>query len=139
MVFTLKAALPHLAERASLILTSSVVDEMPMPGMSVYAATKAATRSFVKSLALELAPRGLRVNSVAPGPIETAFFGRIDLPPDQLADMARGIIEAVPMGRFGSADEVANVALFLASDEASYVTGAEFVVDGGMLLQSPGA
>lgn len=139
MVFAIQKALPHLAPGASVILTSSVVDDMPMPGMSVYAATKAATRSFVKSLALELAADGVRVNSVAPGPIETGFFGRIDLPEEQLQGMAAGILQAVPMGRFGTADEVANVALFLASDEASYVTGAEFVVDGGMLLQSPGA
>lgn len=138
MVFTAKAALPHLSENASVLLTSSVVDEMPMPGMSVYAATKAATRSFVKTLALELAPSGVRVNSIAPGPIETGFFGRIDMPQEAVEEMAAGIIEAVPMKRFGSSDEVANVALFLASDEASYVTGAEFVVDGGMLLQSPG-
>lgn len=139
MVFTAQKALPHLAEGASVILTSSVVDQMPMPGMSVYAATKAATRSFVQSLALELASTGVRVNSIAPGPIETGFFGRLDIPEEVAAQMAEGITNAVPMKRFGTSEEVANVALFLASDEASYVTGSEFVVDGGMLLQSPGA
>ena len=138
MVFATQRALPHLSEGASVILTSSVVDEMPMPGMSVYAATKAATRSFVKTLALELAPNSVRVNSIAPGPIETGFFGRLDIPEEVANEMAAGIIESVPMKRFGTSEEVANVALFLASDEASYVTGAEFVVDGGMLLQSPG-
>lgn len=139
MVFAAQKALPHLSDQASVILTSSVVDAMPMPGMSVYAATKAATKSFMQTFALELAGNGVRVNSIAPGPIETGFFGRLDIPEEQAAAMAEGIQNSVPMKRFGSADEVANVALFLASDEASYVTGSEFVVDGGMMLQSPGA
>jgi len=138
MVDTVRQALPHLNEGASVILTSSVIGELPMPGMSVYAATKAATRSFVKSLSLELAPRGVRLNSVAPGPIETGFFARTGLPEDAARAMAEGIRESVPMKRFGTADEVANVVLFLASDEASYVTGAEWVVDGGAQLQPVG-
>ena len=136
MLFTVKQAAEHLEPGASVLLTSSVVDEMAMPGMPIYAATKSATRSIVRSLALELAPKGVRVNSIAPGPIETGFFGRIDMPEEAAQEMASSIQSEVPMKRFGSAEEVANVALFLASDEASYVTGSEYVVDGGISLRA---
>ena len=114
-----------------MVLTTSSLDVKGMPGMSVYSATKAAVRSFARSLAAELGPRGVRVNSVAPGPIETPIYGRMGLPAEQLQGMSAGILQATPAGRFGSPEEIADAVVFLASDESSYMLGAELAVDGG--------
>jgi NAD(P)-dependent dehydrogenase (short-subunit alcohol dehydrogenase family) len=130
----LKHALPHLQEGASVIATTSVVNRMGMAGASAYSATKAALHQVVKNAATELAPRGIRVNAVSPGPIETPIFEKSALPAEALQEMAAGIQSQVRLGRFGRPEEVANVALFLASDESSYVHGQEYVVDGGMTV-----
>ena len=121
-----------LAEGSSVIVTTSVSNQRGSPNFSVYAACKAALRSLVQSLALDLITRGIRVNAVSPGPIEIPGFGqRWDLPPQAVKDE---FMRKAPMKRFGKPDEVAKVALFLASDDASHLVGTEIVVDGGVTL-----
>ena len=130
--FTVQKALPLLQEGASVILTTSVANQMGMPGMSVYAASKAAARSLARTLSAELLENGIRVNTISPGPIETPIFGRLGLGQEQMDEMATMILDQVPMKRMGSSDEIANAVLFLGSSDASYVLGTELVVDGGM-------
>ena len=130
--FTVQKALPLLPRGASVILTTSFLDTVGTPGLSVLSATKAGVRSLVRSFAAELAPRGIRVNAVSPGPTSTPFHAKLGLGDDALKQTAEAIASQVPLGRFGEADEIARAALFLASDDSSYMTGAELVVDGGL-------
>lgn len=123
-----------LKDGATIIATTSAVNQMGMPNASAYSATKAALLQLVRTAAAEFSPRGIRVNAVSPGPIETPIFSKTGLPAADLDAMATGIQDQVLLGRFGKAEEVANVALFLASGESSYVQGQEFVVDGGITL-----
>lgn len=130
----IKHAIPVLKEGASIIATTSAVNRMGMPNASAYSATKAALQQLVRNAAAELSSRNIRVNAVSPGPIETPLFAKTGLPDAQMQQMAESIQGEVALGRFGSSEEVANVALFLASDESSYVQGQEFVVDGGITV-----
>ncbi|HYZ89007.1 MAG TPA: SDR family oxidoreductase [Myxococcales bacterium] len=129
----LKAALPYLGKGASVIVNTSVASERALAGAAVYSASKAALAALARGAALELAARGIRVNAVSPGPITTPIFGKTGLPQEALDDFAKHIPERIPLGRFGAADEVAQAALFLASDDASFVNGHELTVDGGLL------
>jgi NAD(P)-dependent dehydrogenase (short-subunit alcohol dehydrogenase family) len=131
--FLAQALLPHLSPKASLILTASIVASVGMPNTAAYTATKGAVLALGRALAIELAPRGIRVNTISPGPIATPIYGKLGLPQDQVAAMAEGIKNAVPMKRFGEAVEIAHAAVFLASDESAYMTGTETVVDGGLI------
>jgi NAD(P)-dependent dehydrogenase (short-subunit alcohol dehydrogenase family) len=132
--FTVQKALPLLADKASVMLTTSIANQMGSPNFAVYAASKAALRSLTQTLALELIGRGIRVNAISPGPIETPIWGKFGLPSGAELAVKDEVRRKSPSQRFGTADEVAKAALFLAGDEASYVVGQEIVVDGGMSL-----
>ena len=130
--FTIQKALPLLNEGASIILNTSVAGSTGSEGASAYSATKAALRSLARTAAAELVGRGIRVNAVAPGPIVTPIFGRTGLPKETVDQFAKQILEQVPMKRFGQPEEVAGAVAFLASQDASYITGVEINVDGGL-------
>ena len=129
--FLLKYAASVMADGGSIILTSSSSAVQGMTDTSVYGATKAALRSLGLNLAVELAPRRIRVNTITPGPIATSIGEKMDLTPAQIA-MFGEMIGKVPLGRMGEADEIAAAALYFASDEARFTTGAELRVDGGV-------
>lgn len=132
--FTIQKALPMLNPNASIIVTTSITNRSGTPNFSIYAASKAALRSLVQSLALTLIGRGIRVNAINPGPIDTEGFNRLPLPGEVFQAIKNDIEARSPIKRFGAPDEVAKVALFLASDDSAYVVGEEIVVDGGMTL-----
>lgn len=130
--FTVQKALPYLNRGASVILVSSAVNDLGMPTASIYAATKAAVRSLARTLSSELVDQGIRVNAMSPGPVETPIFGRLNLSEQSEANMRTGLTENTPIGRMGRPDEIANTMVFLASDDSSFMLGAELVADGGM-------
>ncbi len=129
--FTVQRLLGVLEDGASVILNSSCVASTGVAGMTVYSATKAGVRSLARSMSAELMPRRIRVNAVAPGPIETPLYSKMGLSDDELAALVAGTLARTPLGRTGHADEVARVVTFLASDDSSYLLGAEIPVDGG--------
>src|SRR5438874_10798354 len=130
--FTIQKALPLLNDGASIILNTSVAGQTGTAGTSAYSATKAALRSLARTTAAELAGRGIRVNTVAPGPISTPIFERTGLPKEAVDEFAKEVIAQIPMKRFGKPEEVAGAVAFLASQDASYITGVEINVDGGL-------
>lgn len=130
--FTIQKALSLLNDGAAIILTTTAADQLGLPTSSVYAASKAALRSLARTLSAELIGRGIRVNAIAPGPIETPIFGRLGMTQEQVGELAKAILGRVPAKRLGAPAEIANAVLFLASPESSYIVGAELNVDGGM-------
>lgn len=130
-LFTVNEAADSLNEGGSVIFNTSVVNVKGFPGMAAYASSKAALRSITKTLTAELGGRGIRVNSIAPGPIDTPIYGKHNVPQEQIDGMASSFPSMVPLGRFGRGSEIATTALFLASDDSSFITGAEIPVDGG--------
>jgi NAD(P)-dependent dehydrogenase (short-subunit alcohol dehydrogenase family) len=125
MLFTVQKALPLMNDGGSIILTGSVASVKGTPAFWLYGATKAAVRNFVRGWTVELKDRRIRSNVLSPGPINTPIIGR------QPQDAIARVLSTIPMGRMGEADEVAQAALFLASDDSSFVTGIELFVDGG--------
>jgi NAD(P)-dependent dehydrogenase (short-subunit alcohol dehydrogenase family) len=132
LFFTVQKALPLMKDGGSIILNASIAASKGMAAFSVYSATKAAVRSFARSWTTDLKNRKIRVNAISPGPIETPIFGKMGLTPAQVSEFGANIAGQVPMGRMGSPEEIAKAALFLASDDSSYVSGIDLSVDGGM-------
>jgi NAD(P)-dependent dehydrogenase (short-subunit alcohol dehydrogenase family) len=130
--FTVKKALPLLADGASVVLNTSVVAHIGFPNASVYSASKAALLSLVRTLSADLIGRGIRVNAVSPGPVETPIFGRLGLPPEAKDETMKNFREQVPLKRFGRPEEIAKAVLFLASPDSSFLVGTEIVADGGV-------
>lgn len=130
-LFTVNAAYNSLNEGSSIIFNTSVTDVKGFPGMSAYASSKAALRSLTRTLAAEFGPKGIRVNAISPGPIDTPIYGKHNAPQENIDQMAANFPSMISLGRFGNSAEIANTALFLASSESSYITGAEIPVDGG--------
>lgn len=130
--FTVKKALPLLSEGASVILNTSVVAHVGFPGASVYSASKAALLSLVRTLSADLVGRGIRVNAVSPGPVETPIFGKMGLTPEAKDEAMSGFREQVPLKRFGRPEEIAKAVLFLASADSSFLVGTEIIADGGV-------
>ncbi len=131
--FAIKHAAEVMSEGGSIVLTASVSGVKGGQGQTVYGATKAALRSFGRTFAGELAPRRIRVNTISPGPIETPIFGKVGIPAEQMGAMVEDMVKRIPLSRVGRPEEVAAAALFFASDDSSYTTGAELFVDGGMV------
>lgn len=131
LVFTVQKALPLLRDGASIILNASVVASTGFPALSIYSATKAAVRSFARTWTSDLAPRRIRVNAVSPGPTETPGLASAAPNPEARAQMRQHLVSGIPLGRMGRPDEIARAVSFLASDEASFITGSELFVDGG--------
>jgi len=131
LLFTVQKALPLMPDGASIILNASVVGSKGLATNSVYSATKAAVRSFARTWTTDLKARRIRVNAVSPGSIDTPGLSDLLASSEVGAERKKLITNAVPLGRFGSADEIAKAVVFLASDDASYITGIELFVDGG--------
>jgi NAD(P)-dependent dehydrogenase (short-subunit alcohol dehydrogenase family) len=131
--FLIKETAQVMPDGGSIVLTSSIAHAKGMAGLSVYSGSKAALRSFARTFAAELAPRNIRVNVISPGPIDTPIMGKMGMPADQMAAMREQFTAKIPLKRMGRSDEIATVALFFASSDSSFITGADLPVDGGML------
>jgi NAD(P)-dependent dehydrogenase (short-subunit alcohol dehydrogenase family) len=131
VLFTVQKALPLIADSGSIILNASIVASTGNPAFSVYSATKAAVRSFARTWILDLKHRKIRVNAISPGPINTPGLDGLAQTEGVGEQLKAGLIASVPLGRFGTPDEIARAAVFLASDDSSFVTGSELFVDGG--------
>ena len=132
LLFTVQKALPLFRDGGSIILNASIASIKGLEAFSVYSATKAAVRSFARSWTVDLKGRKIRVNALSPGPIETPILDGLAPTEEGREQVKAGLVAGVPMGRMGQPDEIARAAVFLASDDSSYVTGIELFVDGGM-------
>ena len=130
--FTIQKALPLLNDNASIVLNTSINAHIGMPNSSIYAASKAAVISFARTISAELVGRGIRVNALSPGPVQTPIYDRLGMPSEQLEGMVENIKSQIPLGRFGRPEEIAKAALFLASSDSSFILGTEIIADGGM-------
>ncbi|MBN9663849.1 MAG: glucose 1-dehydrogenase [Acidobacteria bacterium] len=131
-LFTVQGALALMSAGGSIILNASLVSIKGNPAFSVYSATKAALRSFARNWAVDLQGKGIRVNAVSPGVVPTpGYHTSLGMTEQQLDDYIRSVTPAIPLGRTGTADEIAKAVAFLASDESSFITGIELFVDGG--------
>jgi len=131
LFFTVQKLVGLMKPGGSIILNSSTLNTKGPVATSVYAATKASVRSLARSLAAELGPRGIRVNALSPGLTPTEFFGKMGLPSDTIDGFHKRVSAVTPLGRLGQPEEMAKAALFLASDESSFMTASELLMDGG--------
>lgn len=131
-LFLIQALAPILGNPASIVLNGSINAHIGMPNSSVYAASKAGLISLARTLSGELIGKGVRVNVVSPGPVSTPLYGKLGLDQASLDAMSSGILDGLPIGRFGEPREIADAVVFLASDESRFTVGAELVIDGGM-------
>lgn len=129
--FTVQKLEPLMKEGSSIILATTCLNQTAMAGESVYSASKAAVRSLARSFSGELLERKIRVNAVAPGPIDTPIWSKMDLSKEVMEQAAQQVIGRTPVGRFGQPEEIAKAVLFLASDDSSFMLGEEILVDGG--------
>jgi NAD(P)-dependent dehydrogenase (short-subunit alcohol dehydrogenase family) len=134
LIFTVQKALPLMHEGASIILNASSSSIKGIGSLSVYAASKAAVRSLARSWTTDLKGRGIRVNTISPGYTETSIFETLDWTKEQFEEVKAGITKTIPLGRWAYSAEIAQAAVFLASDESSYVAGIELFVDGGAVV-----
>jgi NAD(P)-dependent dehydrogenase (short-subunit alcohol dehydrogenase family) len=130
--FALQALLERLNTGASIVLNGTINARIGMPGASIYAASKAALISLAKNLSAELLPRGIRVNVISPGPVNTPIFGKLGLDEQTQAAVATQIQSQVPLGRMGTPEEIAATVLHLAAAESAFIVGTELIADGGM-------
>lgn len=130
--FTIQQLLPILKDGSSILLNTSINAHIGMANASIYGASKAAQLTLIRNLSAELVGRKIRVNAVSPGPITTPFFGKIGLNEEQQAATATSLLSSVPAGRFGDPEEIAKIALFLASEDSTFLLGTEIIADGGM-------
>jgi NAD(P)-dependent dehydrogenase (short-subunit alcohol dehydrogenase family) len=130
-VFAAQKALPKLSDGGAIVFTGSIGSVLAIPGNAAYAASKAGLRAAARVLGAELVGRGIRVNMVSPGPTETPIIQRGGMSEEQIAGLREVMIANIPMHRMGTASEIARAILFLASDEASFITGVDLFVDGG--------
>lgn len=132
--FLFQALLPVFANPASVVLNTSISAHVGAQNSSVYAATKAALLNMSKTLSAEVLGRGIRVNAVSPGPVETPLYDKLGIPEAYREQVNKDIAASIPLGRFGTPQEIANAVLYLASDESRWTVGTEIVVDGGRML-----
>lgn len=132
--FMLSKLIPILREGASVVMLSSIVAQMYKPGISVYQASKAALNSIAKTAAAELAERKIRVNIISPGPTKTEVMTKAGLDAATLANLNTHLTTQIPLKKMGTAEDVASLVVYLSSESASFITGSEFVIDGGMTL-----
>ncbi|MFM0630131.1 SDR family oxidoreductase [Paraburkholderia xenovorans] len=130
--FQIQALLPLLNRGASIVINGSINAHIGMPASSVYAASKAAVISLAKTLSAELLPQGVRVNVVSPGPVQTPLYGKLGLDAAALEATAAQILGQVPVGRFGTPEEIASTVLHLSAPESAFIVGTEIIADGGM-------
>lgn len=128
---TVRLLRPHIRHGGSVQFITTFLTQVGFPGLAIYSASKAALKSFAQTLAAELGPKGIRVNSIAPGPIGTPLWGTVGLPPDVLDAVAKSVSARLIPGAFGAPDDIAAMSVFLASDAARNIYGQEIVIDGG--------
>jgi NAD(P)-dependent dehydrogenase (short-subunit alcohol dehydrogenase family) len=131
LLFTVQKAVPLFKDGGSIILNSSIAASKGVEGFSVYSASKAAVRSFARTLTVDLRYRKIRVNAISPGPIDTPSLSDLMQNEEQSRQLKKELVSTVPLRRMGTPDEIANGVTFLASDESSYITGIELFIDGG--------
>ncbi|KQB39895.1 SDR family oxidoreductase [Flavobacterium aquidurense] len=132
--FTLSKFIPILKDGASVVFLSSNTASMPGPGSSIYSSSKTAINSVMKSAALELAPRKIRVNSVSPGPTETEVMNKVGLDKETVKNIMDVVVDKVPLKQMGTSEDVAKMVAYLSSESSKFITGADFIMDGGMVL-----